>query len=95
MKTPSTKTKGNPNKLMWKHSMSGNYKVNQAYSLIHQLQTLLNNGEQRITMASDSTWKFIWNVQLPMRILNFIWKIMHDSLPVFVILNRKRYFNLH
>lgn len=38
---------------MWKHSMSGNYKVNQAYSLIHQLQTLLNNGEQSITMASD------------------------------------------
>lgn len=89
MKTPITKTKGNPDKLMWKHSMSGNYKVNQAYCLIHQLQTLLNNGEQSITMASDSTWKFIWNVQLPVRILNFIWKIMHDSLPVFVILNRK------
>lgn len=53
MKTPITKTKGNPDKLMWKHSMSGNYKVNQAYSLIHQLQTLLNNGEQSITMASD------------------------------------------
>ena len=36
LQIPKPKTKGNDDKLIWKHSTSGDYKVNKAYNLIHQ-----------------------------------------------------------
>uniref|UniRef100_A0A7N2LBF5 Reverse transcriptase zinc-binding domain-containing protein n=1 Tax=Quercus lobata TaxID=97700 RepID=A0A7N2LBF5_QUELO len=31
----------------------------------------------------------IWKVKLPLKILTFIWKLLHDSLPVFDVLNNR------
>ena len=31
----------------------------------------------------------IWKVKLPLKILTFIWKLLHDSLPVFEVLNNR------
>lgn len=31
----------------------------------------------------------IWKAKLPLKILTFIWKFLHDSLPVFVNLNKR------
>lgn len=36
LQIPLPKTQGNNDKLIWKHSASGTYKVSQAYTLIHQ-----------------------------------------------------------
>ena len=34
-------------------------------------------------------WNLIWKVQLPYKVLNFIWKMLHGSLPVFEVLNKR------
>lgn len=35
---------------------------------------------------TNDVWERIWRVKLPLKILNFIWKLLHDSLPVFEFL---------
>ena len=41
------------------------------------------------TQRCPVVWKLIWKVKLPLKILTFIWKFLHNSIPVFVILNRR------
>ena len=44
---------------------------------------------QRTSTIPINTWQLIWKVKLPLKILTFIWKILHDNLPTFSILNNK------
>lgn len=39
--------------------------------------------------VSHIVWRLIWKVKLPLKILTFIWKLLHDSLPVFEVLNNR------
>ena len=39
--------------------------------------------DQRTYGIQNSVWRLLWKVKLPMKVLNFIWKILHDSLPFF------------
>ena len=45
--------------------------------------------DQRPYGVSHIMWKLIWKVKLPLKILTFIWKLLHDSLPVFEVLNNR------
>ena len=39
---------------------------------------------------TESLWcLLIWKVKLPLKILTFIWKTLHDNLPVFANLNKR------
>ena len=89
LNTPFTKTEGNPDKLVWRHSSSGDYRVNQACSLFQKDQHGAVNEGLNNRGTSEGVWKLIWNLKLPFRILTFIWNILHDSVPVFATLNRR------
>lgn len=39
--------------------------------------------------VSHIAWKLIWKVKLPLKILTCIWKLLHDNLPVFEVLNNR------
>lgn len=58
-------------------------------SQIQQVQ----NSPTRIAHITEEVpkfaWKVIWKVKLPMKIITFIWKLLHESLPVLTNLNRR------
>ena len=86
---PISKTDGIFDRILWKHSSSGEYKVSAAYSLLHQNHNSTHLLNQRISNIPQVVWKLIWKVKLPLKIITFIWKILYDNIPIFVILNRR------
>ena len=87
LQIPIPKTQGNDVKLIWKHSTSGDYKVNKAYKLIHQHQSHSCTTPQNTSTLAPFVWSFFWKVKLPLKILLFIWKL-HSSLPTFENLSK-------
>ena len=86
---PISKTDGIFDRILWKHSSSGEYNVSAAYSLLHQNQSSTHLLNQRISNIPQVVWKLIWKVKLPLKIITFIWKILYDNIPIFVILNSR------
>lgn len=81
MQIPISRATGLEDKLLWKHSTSGDYRVNKAYSLIQQ--------DGLSAMGHHRVWKLLWKIDIPYRIVSFIWKILHGSLSVFEILKKR------
>ena len=67
---PIPKTNGNIDKILWKHSFSGNYHVKTTYSLIHKSHTTSQHLNHRTSIIPGNTWYQIWKVKLPMKILS-------------------------
>ena len=86
---PLPRTDGNQDRLLWKHSESGEYKVKKAYQIIQQSTCSSVISSERPFGIPHHCWKIIWKVKLPMKILNFIWKLLHESLPVLTVLNNR------
>lgn len=74
-------------RLLWKHSTSGDYKVNKAYHTLQQHQYPLYMQDQRLYGVSHIARRLIWKVKLPLKIHTFISKLLQDSLPIFEVLN--------
>ena len=83
------RTFGLEDKLLWRHSNSGEYKVNKAYSMIHQKHYSSMGQEERRHVLPHTVCMLLWKVKLPYKILTFIWKILHGSLLVFETLNKR------
>ena len=80
LQIPLPKSQGNSDKLVWKYSSSGAYNVSQVYHLIHKEQsTTLQN----TSILRSSIWSFSWKMKLPLKVLMFIWKLLHNCLPTF------------
>ena len=79
--------------LDYNHSASGEYKVDQAYKMLqldyNQSKGLCTNS----CVDHQSLWKFFWKIKLPMKVLTFIWKLVHDSIPVLAILKGRSITN--
>ena len=88
LQLPLPRTSGIEDRLLWKHSTSGEYKVNKAYRMLYQNHYLLMC-KIRGPMVFLTLRGLIWKVKLPLKILTFIWKLLHDSLPVFEVLNNR------
>lgn len=86
MHIPIPKSSRLEDKLLWKHSTSGEYRVNKAYSLIQQ-DGLSAMGHHRD--LPHWVWKLLWKIDLSHKIFSFIWKILRRSLPMFEILNKR------
>ena len=86
---PLHRTDGNKDELLWRHSPSGDYRVKKAYQMIHQNDQTSITPNERPFGIPLYVWKLVWKVKLPMKILDFIWKLLHDSLPVFSILTSR------
>ncbi|XP_050241346.1 uncharacterized protein LOC126690274 [Quercus robur] len=76
-------------KLIWKRSNSGDYKVKKAYQLLLKEQYPTSTQNHRYFGIENEVWERIWKVKLPLKILNFIWKLLHGSLQdLEVLVNR-------
>lgn len=70
-------------KLIWKYSNLGDYKVKKAYQMLLQNYYPVHSQDHRSFGISNNVWRRIWKVKLPLKILTFIRKLLYDSLPVF------------
>lgn len=82
LQTPISKIANMEDKLIWKFLNSSDYKVNKAYCLLQQANSPFFQG-QGPNGIHCSIWKMLWKLKLPLKVLNFIWKLLHDSIPVF------------
>lgn len=85
---PVPKTEGNFDKLLWKYSNPGEYSVSEAYAIIHHHQSTFRSNQFSHDIP-PIVWKTLWKVKLPVKIITCVWKILHDSLPVFANLVRR------
>ena len=86
---PISKLPNMADKLIWKHSNSGDYKVKEACQLLLKDQYPNSTHNHKYFGIGKGVWERIWKVKLPLKILNFIWKLLHGSLPVFEVLVNK------
>jgi hypothetical protein len=84
---PMVENNATPDKLIWPHSLNGEYQVHKAYEIItHQASV---SGPQPVTNNQTTVWKLLWKIRLPYKIVTFTWKLLHHALPVKAELNRK------
>jgi len=60
---PIPKSNGNIDKILWKHSSSGDYYVKTTYSLIHKSRTTSQHLNHRTSVIPTNTWHLIWKVK--------------------------------
>jgi hypothetical protein len=72
---PKIATQSIPDKIIWPHSTTGEYRVKKAYELLHANISLPNNVHQQ-------KWKHLWKIPIPHKILTFTWKFLRNALPL-------------
>ena len=81
LQIPLSKTNSICDKLLWKHSNNGDFEVKTAYRILLE-DNLSNFAEHpRQPYTENRVWKLIWKIKTPQKICNFVWKLMHGSLP--------------
>ena len=79
---------GAPDKLMWVHSVTGEYTTKTGYAVAIPKHTDFTQIPQGIL---DFNWrKCVWNLHTAPKIKLFIWKIFHRALPVGEILRARQ-----
>uniref|UniRef100_A0A2N9HE47 Reverse transcriptase domain-containing protein n=1 Tax=Fagus sylvatica TaxID=28930 RepID=A0A2N9HE47_FAGSY len=84
---PVVENNAAPDKLVWPHSLNGEYQGRKAYEILTQQDTA-----SRLHPSSNSQtniWKLLWKTKLPHKILTFTWKLLHHALPTKAELNSR------
>lgn len=81
LQLPLPKTDVEIDKLVWKHSTTGEYKVKKGYDMLACTPYRF--------VVLKVVWCTIWKLKLPVKIITFIWKLLHNSLQVESILNNR------
>jgi ribonuclease HI len=79
--------------IAWHYEKKGVLSVKSAYQLGVSLRDegLSRNASSSSSTPSQSqTWKSIWNQKLPGRVLIFLWRFTHNSLPTKLNIKRKK-----
>ena len=84
LQMPISKTNASKDRLMWKYSMDENYCTKIAYELL----TEELSGSQQ-PQQERKIWAATWKAHVPLRIINFVWKLLHDSLPTKATLHNR------
>ena len=82
--TPHSKF-GALDKILWFQSQKGAYIVNEGYKLITKEQ----DGTTTYGMNGKG-WKNLWKLKIPYKIYLFLWKLLHNGLPIRMELNRRQ-----
>lgn len=77
-------------RLLWKHSYSGDFQVKNTYNLLHSDNSSSPPNPNRHLNIPLEVWCLIWNAIVPLKIYNFVWRLLHDSLPTNLTLKEKR-----
>ena len=67
---------------IWHHSSSGLYTVKSCYDMLLSLNGLPSVG-------FSEAWKRFWNLSLPPKVLDFVWRLCSNCLPLRVRLHKK------
>ena len=84
---PVVENNAAPDKLIWPHSLNGEYQVRKAYEILTQQDTT-----SRLHPSSNNQttiWKLLWKTKLPHKILTFTWKLLHHAFPTKAELNSR------
>jgi hypothetical protein len=80
---------GHSDKVVWQGTKHGFFSVKSAYHLEmqHRNQT---RGESYTTGQAGEIWKAVWNLQAPLVLKHFFWKVCNNILPTKVLLSSKK-----
>lgn len=70
-------------KWMWVEDGKGVYTVKSGY------RVLSRDFSQRLNGVPEFKWLKLWNLAIPPKIKNFMWRVMHDCLPTLENLRRR------
>lgn len=84
LQIPLSKTGSVQDKLLWKFSSDGDYKVKDAYEML-----MTDSSPPRIAYQQEGVWNLIWGVKVPLKINTFIWKLTQDRLPTLLNLSNR------
>ncbi|XP_074349748.1 uncharacterized protein LOC141689374 [Apium graveolens] len=68
----------------WRQEKMGSYSVKSAYYLLQDLKPNQN------TSPSSGFWKRLWNLKIPPKVKNFLWRASTNCLPTKDLLQQKR-----
>ncbi|KAF7824519.1 ribonuclease H [Senna tora] len=72
-----------PDVLAWKINKEGIYTVKDGYRTLQNMETETAQGRN-----NNFPWNWFWKLNMPHRILLFIWKLMNHALPTSIILKQ-------
>lgn len=87
--TPLRWTAGK-DELWWPHTSNGILSVKSVYHALKGQKRLLQNEPSTSSGISPFLWQTIWNSKVPQKIKIFLWKVVHNILPVQQNLFKKR-----
>ena len=82
LKIPLPKTEEGQDKILWSFSNSGDYQLEKAYEHLHQEFMETNQHQNRNSDIPKEIWNLVWKLKLPIKINTFIWKLLHESIPI-------------
>lgn len=76
----------------WGSDRWGRFSVSSVYRMLVktklQRESWLENGEgQSNTEEEEKSWTSLWNIKVPSKLKNFLWRLCQDSLPTADILS--------
>jgi hypothetical protein len=77
--------------IAWRGTRSGNFSVKSAYHTEwrHQFNGVSCRSLIAGTPLNNSTWKILWNLDVPAKVKIYCWRILHGVLPLKAILFRR------
>jgi len=89
LKIPLPKTNSICDKLLRKHSNNGDFEVKTAYRILIKDYLSTSAEHHREIQDEIRVWKLIWKIKTPQKICNFVWQLMHNSLPTMQLLKNR------
>ena len=74
-----SKTNSVQDTLCWKFSNNGEFQVHKVYDLLSRNYA----GQSSSFQAHSGWWRSFWKIKVPLKVSNFVWKLLNNCLPTF------------
>lgn len=78
----------------WNYSKAGVYSVKSGYALAEQLAEETSKAKSAKEQSShcnrmENLWKHVWGLKVKFKLKHFLWKCLHNCLPVNEMIHRR------